>query len=603
MKKDLRFILRGLLVLTIFFTLSACQTMPEDDPEIYNPLPLPTYDENFIDALVAQLTLEEKVGQMLQPERSAISVEEIRQYNIGSILNAGGSHPNDAPLSSFQAWHAMTQAMQEAALSSSSQIPLLYGIDAVHGNNNVYQATIFPHNINLGMIQDLDLIEAVAKATALEMTALNMHLNFAPSVAMAHHISWGRTYESMGQTADIISPRMEAYLRGVSGIILPTVKHYVGDGATDLGIDQGNATISEEALRASHLIPYIDAIAMDVPFIMVSYHSINGMKMHGYDYYLNEVLKEELGFEGVLLSDYNAINQLDGDFKTQLTTAINAGVDMLMQPFNWKEAIELIIIAVNDGDISMNRIDDAVSRILTVKYEYGLFENPIHPLNESVMYSEAHQAIAFDAAAASMVLLKDELNQPLDELGRLFITGPGADHVGLMAGGWTTEWQGNESPDIGVGRSIKDVLEDDYTLASRWQDADTVIVVLAEKSYAEWMGDTPNPSLLEGLAHPDNRAALNIARFAKAQGKNVIGLLMSGRPIILGDALDHFDQFVAMFLPGSEGGEAVVSLLNHDVPFIGKLSFYWPISVDALDYPSIQNQHLFPIGYGLSSTP
>jgi len=601
MKNDRHRIIKGLIFLTAFFVLAACQTVPQEDPIITNPLPLPTYDKNFVESLLAQLTLEEKVGQMLQPERSAISLEEIRAYNIGSILNAGGSHPNDDPLSSFKTWHAMTQGMQEAALSSSSQIPLLYGIDAVHGNNNVYQATIFPHNINLGMIQDLAIIEAVAKATALEMTALNMHLNFAPSVAMAHHLSWGRTYESMGQTAEIISPRMEAYLKGVNGIILPTVKHYVGDGATDLGIDQGNATISEEALRASHLIPYIDAISMDVPFIMVSYHSINGMKMHGYDYYLNDVLKEELGFEGVLLSDYNAINQLEGDFKTQLTTAINAGVDMLMQPFNWKEAIELIIIAVNDGDISMDRIDDAVSRILTVKLEYGLFENPIQPLNESLMYSEAHQAIAFDAAAASMVLLKDELKKPLDDLGRLFITGPGADHVGLMAGGWTTEWQGNESADIGVGRSIKNVLEDEYTLSTRWQDADTVIVVLAEKSYAEWFGDTPNPSLVDGLAHPDNQAALNIARFAQGQGKQVIGLLLSGRPLILDNHLETFDMFVAMFLPGSEGGEAIVSLLKHEVPFTAKLSFYWPVSAQALDYASIQDQHLFPIGYGLTT--
>jgi beta-glucosidase len=556
-----------------------------------------------VEALLASLSLEEKVGQMLQPERSAISLREIRNYNIGSILNAGGSHPNDDPLSSFNDWHTMTREMQEAALSSSSKIPLLYGIDAVHGNNNVYGATIFPHNINLGMIQDLEVIEAVAKATALEMTALNMHLNFSPSVAIAHNIRWGRTYESMGQTSDIVSSRMQAYLRGVQGIIVPTVKHYVGDGATDQGIDQGNATISEDALRAVHLIPYIDAIAMNVPVIMVSYHSIEGVKMHGNQYYLNDVLKEELGFEGILLSDYNAINQLEGDFKTQLTTAINAGVDMLMQPFNWKEAIELIIIAVNEGDIPMARIDDAVRRILTVKVNHGLFVTPVHPLNESVMYSEAHRQIAFEAASQSMVLLKDDLNQPLDELGTLFLTGPGADHVGLMAGGWTTEWQGNESPRIGVGRSIKEVIEDNHTLASRWQDADTVIVVFAEKSYAEWFGDTPNPSLLDGLAHPDNRAALNIARFAKAQGKNVIGLLISGRPVILGDALDHFDQFVAMFLPGSEGGEAVVSLLNHDVPFTGKLSFYWPISVDSLDYPSVQNQHLFPIGYGLSSNP
>jgi len=437
----------------LFLSLVGCtrsleNTNPKSDQE-------PSLEEPstsaFVLEKVSQLSLEEKVGQMMQPERSGISLEEITEYNIGSILNAGGSHPNDDPLSSHQDWYTMISNMQEAALKSSSEIPLLYGIDAVHGNNNVYQATIFPHNINLGMIQDLETIEKVAKATALEMTALNMHLNYSPAVSVARDIRWGRTYESMGQTEALVSPRMEAYLRGASNIILPTVKHYVGDGETDNGIDQGNSTITELEIRENHLVPYIDAIAMNVPFIMASYHSINGEKLHGSDRYLNEILKQELNFKGVLLSDYNAINQLEGDFKTQLITAINAGIDMLMQPFNWKEAYYLIIEAVNDKDISEERINDAVTRILTVKENYDLFERPSHPFLEDVMYQESHQEIAFQAAYESMVLLKDDLNTPISELGKVFLTGPVSDHVGYLAGGWTTEWQGNDNKDMGVG--------------------------------------------------------------------------------------------------------------------------------------------------------
>ena len=589
----------SVLILLFVFSLYACQASLENPYSEETPL-----ESNPIDMTVAQrvetLTLAEKVGQMLQPERSAISLNEIQQYNIGSVLNAGGSHPNDDPLSSYETWHTMITQMQNAALRSSSGIPLLYGIDAVHGNNNVYQATLFPHNINLGMIQDLSTIERVAEVTALEMAALNMHLNFSPSVAVAHNIRWGRTYESMGQTPTLVTERTQAYLRGVEGIIIPTLKHYVGDGATDDGIDQGNATISEDDLRAIHLIPYIDAITMNVPVIMVSYHSIQGIKMHGHTYYLDEVLKNELGFEGILLSDYNAINQLPGDFKAQLTHAINAGIDMLMQPFNWKEAIGLIIEAVEEGSIPIERIDDAVTRILSVKEAYGLFASPHLPFTPEIMYSESHKDAAYQAAVQSMVLLKDNLQTPLHELGNLYLTGPAADHVGLLAGGWTTAWQGNPQPRIGVGSSIKQALEHRFTLTS-YTDADTVIVTLAEVSYAEWFGDTPTPTLTQGMAHPENQAALNRAAQAQRDGKTVLGLLISGRPLVLDEALDYFDLFVAMFLPGPEGGDAIVALLNYEEPFTAKLSFYWPSSVFALDYPSVQAEYQFPIGFGLET--
>jgi beta-glucosidase len=436
----------------------------------------------------------------------------------------------------------------------------------------------------------------------LEMAALNMHLNFSPAVSIARDIRWGRTYESMGQTADIVTPRMQAYLRGVRGIVIPTVKHYVGDGATDGGIDQGNATITEAEIRQTDLVPYVEAVRMGVPFIMASYHAINGVKLHGHAFYLNDILKEELGFEGVLLSDYNAVNQLPGDFKTQLVTAINAGIDMLMQPFNWKEAYHLVIEAVEEGEIASSRIDDAVARILKAKHDHGLIERPNLPFTPQSVYHPDHQDIAFRAAYESMVLLKDELDAPISDLGTVHLAGPASDHVGLMAGGWTTEWQGNPDASIGVGVTIREALEEIVTLEDNWEDADTIVIALAETSYAEWEGDTMEPSLVTGLAHPGNQAALDLAAEARARGMNVIGLLVSGRPLVLDGHLDHFDRFVAMFLPGSEGGRAIAALLNHDVEFSGRLSYYWPSSNGHLDYDSMKDNHLFPIGHGIGTT-
>lgn len=582
----------GYMTLIMGLILSACSAQPTEDisPDL----------SADVDAIVMALSLEEKVGQMMQPERSGITLEEVKAYNIGSILNAGGSHPNDDPFSSLADWYQMTMDFQNAARKSSSKIPLLYGIDAVHGNNNVYGATIFPHNINVGMIQDLSLIEAIAQATSKEMSGLGMHLNFAPAVSVAEDIRWGRTYESLSQDVTLVTERMEAYLNGVEGIIIPTVKHYVGDGGTYLGIDQGNSILDEEAIRQNHLPPYIQAIEQNVPVIMVSYHSIRGTKLHGHEYWLNTVLKGELGFEGILLSDYNAINQLEGDFKTQLTTAINAGVDMLMQPFNWKEAYTLIIEAVEEGAILESRIDDAVLRILNVKKDYGLFDAPVRTFEPELIYQESHQQIALDAATQSMVLLKNEGALPLDH-PTIYLSGPAADHVGLLAGGWTTFWQGNESPDIGVGTSIYEGLNAYGDLTRSYEDADTVILAFSEISYSEGVGDTMGPTLTGGLAHPENAAALALAKRAQEDGKTVIALLVSGRPLVLGSAADHFDALVAMFLPGSEGGEAIAQLLYGDEKFTGKLSFYWPNTIIDLDVESLKENHLYDLGYGLTS--
>jgi beta-glucosidase len=554
--------------------------------------------DTFVVDLVNSLTLGEKVGQMLQAERSGITLSEVTEYNIGSVLSGGGSHPFTYK-SDADAWYNMVEDFQDAALSSSSKIPLLYGVDAVHGHNNVYGATIFPHNINLGMANNALLMYDIGVATAEEIKVTGIHWTFSPAVSVAKNISWGRTYESFSENISIHENLVASYIEGLqTNNVIATAKHYVADGATDGGIDQGNVSLTETEVRAEHLAPYIDAIDAGVDTIMISFSSINNQKMHASDYWINDVLKGELGFEGFTISDWKAVHQLDGDFYTQLTSAINAGVDMLMEPYDWKAAYELIIESVNNGDISEDRINDAVTRILTVKYENGLFDNPYERLSvEDYFATSEHQALALQAASESMVLLKNDGSLPLQNNEKIYITGPAADHVGYLAGGWTTYWQGNIESDIGIGTSILDSISlylNDHTgsVVETMDEADVVIVVFTEVPYAEGAGDTASPSLFGPTAHVDNRAAYQKAIDAKAAGKDVIGIIVSGRPLLLEDTTDTFNALVAIFLPGSEGGNAVRDVLYNEHPFTGKLSFGWP--------ENSNGDILYPFGYGLT---
>lgn len=334
------------LVLTIF--LVACTGLTPQ-----TPIETPVIDgETFINDLMAQLTMEEKVGQMLQAEKNFITPDEAKIYNIGSILAGGGSHPSafdDDP----DAWYAMVEGFQEAALASSSRIPLLFGTDAVHGHNNAYGATIFPHNINLGMTRDAELIREIGIATAKELKATGIHWNFSPAVSVTEDIRWGRTYESFAEDPSIHAIFVQAYIEGLQSYdVIATAKHFIADGGTANGTDQGDVIKDEAYIRELHLPPYIDAIEAGVASIMISFSSINGVKMHGNAYWIQDVLKDELGFEGIILSDWNATFQLPGDFRTQLASAINAGIDMLMLPTDWKNAHQEILLAVESNLIS-----------------------------------------------------------------------------------------------------------------------------------------------------------------------------------------------------------------------------------------------------------
>lgn len=561
-------------------------------------------DEKDIETFIESMRLEEKVGQMLQAEQEHITKDEVEAYNIGSILSGGGSHPV-SHTDDVDTWYDMVKTFQDGALESSSGIPLIYGVDAVHGHNNVYGATMFPHNINLGMADDEALMEAIGEATTREMKASGIHWNFSPAVSVAEDIRWGRTYEGFSEDVSIHRDLVKPYIEGLqSEDAVATAKHFIADGATEGGIDQGNVVLSEEEIRERHLPPYLDAMDAGVDTIMISFSSIDGKKMHGSHYWVTKVLKKELGFEGVVLSDWNAVMQLDGSFHDQLVTSINAGLDMLMLPEDWKEAHETIIDAVDDGAIEEARIDDAVSRILKVKLDNNLFEDPYHRLNPNGNFAtDEHKALAREAAAKSFVLLENEAVLPLSGDEAVYLTGPAHDHLGYLSGGWTIFWQGYENRYYGTGRTILEAMEErteeeSGAVVDTADEADTVVVVFNEIPYTEGEGDTDDPSLFGPLSHPDNGAAYEEALKAREDGKRVIGVVASGRPLMLEDTEDTFDALIAVFLPGSEGGNALADVLYGDTPFSGKLSFAWPRDTAYFDDKSEENI-LYPYGYGL----
>jgi len=568
-----------------------------------------------IDAQVAQivesLTLRQKAAQMVQAERSSITPSDVANYQIGSILSGGGSHPtsyND----SVDEWYDMVRAYQEAAVNGPTGIPILYGIDAVHGHNNVYGATIFPHNIGLGAANSPDLVYRISKATAEEMLTTGIPWTFAPALSIVQNIAWGRSYEGYSEDPDVfVNLTQSAILGFEENGVSATAKHYLADGATMNGIDQGDVWVSDDILRDVHLLPYIEAVKANVDTIMISYSSVRGTKMHEHTYWITTVLKEELGFEGFVISDWNAIHQLSGSYQEQVAKSINAGVDMLMEPYTWKEAIDAIEFGVNSGLIPIERIDDAVSRILKVKLERGLFDDPYMRLDASYLYNEEHQALAREAVRKSLVLLKnDGTSLPLAKDETIFLTGEASDNVGYMAGGWTTHWQGNTAQDIGVGTSIKDgllnvLMSNGGSLVNNYEDASTVVVVLSEIPYSEGAGDNQNPTLTSHTASPSNAAALEIARQAQLAGKNVVGILISGRPLLLEDYLPYFDSFIAAWLPGSEGGTGIADVVFGDYDFTAKLSYTWPKTASQLGYNILREDYdenvvMFPYGYGLT---
>ncbi|NDV62926.1 carbohydrate-binding protein [Puniceicoccales bacterium CK1056] len=601
MTKLLRKTASNLLVATC---LLACATAAMAQPVYLDPT---ASVSDRVDDLLSRMTLDEKIGQMTQANIGSVSPKsDITDYYLGSLLSGGGEAPaTNSPL----AWADMIDDFQDYALATTLQIPLLYGIDAVHGHNNVYGATIFPHNIGLGATRNPDLIRQTAEVTAIEVAATGAHWTFAPAVSVARNEWWGRTYESFSEDTALVSEMGVAALQGFQGTdltadtsILGTVKHFAGDGGTDNGIDQGNTILDEATLREIHLAPYVDAIAAGARTIMVSYSSWNGVKLHGSQYLLTDVLKGEMGFDGFLISDWAGVDQVNGNYSVAVITAINAGVDMVMVPYNYINFITTLRNAVNAGQVSQARIDDAVRRILTVKFESGLFETPYadrHLLGQ--VGSAAHRAVARQAVAESLVVIKND-NQlvPLaKDLSRIHVAGKNADDLGNQCGGWTISWQGSSGATT-IGTTIRQAIADtvspgttvSYSLdGSGAAGADVGIVVVGETPYAEGAGDDTNLSL-----DPSDLAAINNVR---AAGIPVIVILVSGRPMYIESHLPNWDAFIAAWLPGTEG-QGVADVLFGDVFSTGTLSHSWPKDFSVpVNFGDAGYDPLFPFGFSI----
>ena len=579
--------------------------------------------------LLSNMTLEEKVGQMVQAEIKHASPDEVRKYHLGSVLNGGGSWPNDNAMAAPEAWAELAEAYYRASIDPSgggTGIPVIWGTDAVHGHNNVIGATLFPHNIGQGAANDPALTERIGRATALETAATGIDWVFAPTLAVARDDRWGRTYESFSEDPEIVARLGAALIRGLQGAsgeerfrpgrVLATAKHFLGDGGTLNGRDQGDVLTDERRLREVHAAAYFEALAAGAQTVMASYSSWRGYKMHGNKYLLTTVLKDRMGFDGYIIGDWNGHGQLPGCTDRACAAAINAGIDMIMVPKEWRSFIANTLRQVRSGEIAQSRIDDAVKRILRVKLRAGLFDkgsNP--PVSLDWIGHPQHRALARQAARASLVLLKNENGVlPLSGSARVLVTGHAADDFAAQTGGWTITWQGTDN-DRAHYRGATTILQGIRAAVESGggtliQDAngrfdtsaDAAIVVFGESPYAEGEGD-----LQHLVYHEYNRQPLKALRKLRKRRIPTVAVFLSGRPMVVTKELDAADAFVAAWLPGSEGA-AIADLLFADdsgapaFQFTGRLSFSWPRGAAQVRLNRDDDLYLplFPFGYGLS---
>ena len=616
------FFARLLLVMCLLLAFGI--TVAQDEP--YRDPSLPV--EERVEDLLGRMTLDEKLGQMTLVEVNSIIEDSTTKFNIGAILSGGGAYPTP---NTPESWAERVDGFQQAALETRLAIPLIYGVDAIHGHNNLYGATIFPHNVGLGAGDNPELVAEIAEITAREMIATGIYWNYAPVMAAPQDIRWGRTYEGFGEDTDLVDRLSNAYLLGIQGepgesmLALGTPKHYIGDGSTTWGtsnydsarIDRGDTRIDEETLRTRDLPPYINGIENGALSIMVSYSSWNGVPMHAHDYLINDVLKGELGFEGFIVSDWAGIDEITDDYYEAVVASINAGVDMNMVPFNYPLFLDVMKTAIDNGDITLERIDDAVRRILRAKFTVGLFEQPFSdPSLIETVGSDEHRAVARQAVAESLVLLHNEdAALPLaKDTSVIFVAGTGSDDIGMQSGGWTIEWNGSVG-DITIGTSILEgiqatVSEDTevyHNILGRFNSvtdaddnpiiADVGIAVIGEFPYSEWRGDN---AFLE-----IDPAEIAMIERLNERSEKVIVILLSGRPMIVTDILPLTDAFIAAWLPGTEG-QGIADVLFGDHPFVGKLPYTWPRNIEQIpfDFANLPTEGcdapLFPFGYGLT---
>jgi beta-glucosidase len=558
---------RLLLLASIFVLMAATK-----------PIPLSTFDAKA-KALLAQMTLEEKIGQMTQADQMFLKdPSDIENYFLGSILSGGDSDPKDG--NSREAWTNLATSIQAHAAKTRLRIPLLYGIDAVHGHNNVLGAVIFPHNIGLGATRNAALVEQIGKITAEEVRATNIQWVFAPCVTVPQDIRWGRTYEGFSEDPKLVAELGVAAVRGLQGSglgdpygVLACAKHYVGDGGTKFGtggfqkkmLDQGDMQVDEATMRRIHLQGYLTTVPAGVGTIMPSYNSWDGVKVSGSKRLLTEILKQEIGFEGFLISDYNAVDQITKDYKTAIGISINAGMDMVMVPEHYREFIKNLKELVQEGKVPVSRIDEAVTRILRVKLAMGLMDPK--PVSTYAFGTPEHRAVARQAVRESLVLLKnDNHTLPLKKSARIHITGKNSDDIGNQCGGWTITWQGKSGATTPGGTTILAALRKSGATVTS-EAANVGIVVIGETPYAEGPGDRAELS----LSSEDIAAVKKM----KSTGVQVVVIVISGRPLLLDPILDQADAILAAWLPGTEG-EGITDVLFGQYKPVGKLSFTWP---------------------------
>lgn len=585
--------------------------------------------EAFITDLMSRMSLEEKVGQTIQGDGGSITPDDLRKYPLGSVLVGGNSAPDGNDRATPQRWVEWTRDFRAAALEKRADrqsIPIIFGVDAVHGHNNVVGATLFPHNIGLGAARDPDLIRRIGEVTALEMAASGADWTFGPTVAVPRDERWGRAYEGYAEDPEVVKAYAGPMTLGLQGAlkagkrlkanrVVGSAKHFLADGGTEGGKDQGDAQISEQELIRLHAQGYPPAIDAGILTVMVSFSSWNGVKITGNKSLQTDVLKGKMGFEGFVVGDWNAHGQVAGCTNTNCPQAYIAGMDMIMAPDSWKGLFDNTLAQVKDGTIPMARLDDAVRRILRVKVKAGLFENK-RPLEGKfeLLGAPEHRAVAREAVRKSLVLLKNQGVLPIKSSARVLVTGDGADDIGKQAGGWTLTWQGtgNKNSDFPNGQSIYAGIAEavkagggqaELAKDGAFKDKpDVAVVVFGENPYAEFQGDITSLEY-----QPGEKTDLALIRKLKAQGIPVVAVFLSGRPLWTNPEINAADAFVAAWLPGSEGGGVADVLVGdkagkprHD--FKGTLSFSWPKHANQvpLNYGDANYDPQFAYGYGLS---
>jgi beta-glucosidase len=609
------------------FILSCNSSQANNIWSTLDPLPLDPEIEAQIDDILPKLTLEQKVGQVIQGDTGSLTPEDVKKYRLGSVLSGGNSAPGPLPYAETKAWLEMADKYYNASIDDEDveiAIPIIWGIDAVHGHANLKGSIIFPHNIGLGAMNNPDLIEQIASITAHELTVSGHDWTFAPTLAVPQDLRWGRSYEGFSENPDLVKSYGDRIVIGLQGEfgsenfmgdgrVISSAKHFLADGATENGVDQGDALITEKELSKVHAAGYYSSIPAGVQTVMASFSSWQGRKLHGDKELLTDVLKGKMGFNGFVVGDWNGHGQVPGCINTDCPQSLNAGLDMYMAPDSWKGLYESTLQHVKDGTIAIERLDDAVRRILRVKLLSGIFQKGAPSTranagNENLLALPEHRDVARQAVRESLVLLKNN-NQllPIDPSKTILVVGDGASSISKASGGWTLSWQGtgHSNDKFPNGESILQGIEKivdgagGKLIFSKDGDtsikADVVIAVYGEDPYAEFQGDREN------LAFVPNGFDTKKLSIYKENGIPIVSVFLSGRPMWANTEINNSDSFVAAWLPGSEGGGISDMLFKTDpsFDFTGRLSFTWPASAVV---SKNNNQALFEIGYGLSYT-